>query len=127
MVKKKNAAHITDSRMADIFTHELIHTVVYDDGHGPQFKKIANALGLGGKMTSTIATADWYKWAAPILEHLGPMPYAEIMLEAVKTKKTYQHKVQCLTVAGTAWSTPNGATLRNGRFSSALTPTAQPR
>ncbi len=83
------------ARLADILTHELIHTVRHD-GHGRQFRKVATDLGLVGPMTATTAGDTWMQWALPIIEDLGPMPYAEISVPApVKKKKTYQHKVEC--------------------------------
>lgn len=69
----------TDARICDILTHELIHAAVgIKAGHGPKFRAIATALGLGGKMTATVALADWYLWALPILDDIGPMPYAKL-------------------------------------------------
>lgn len=109
---KKNESPLSDARMADILTHELIHTVVFKDGHGAAFRKIATDLGLGGKMTATIALQKWYNWAAPIIERLGPMPYAEIRIADIKPKKTYQHKVECpecgwYGMVNAKWITPH--------------------
>jgi hypothetical protein len=89
----------TDSRIADILTHELCHAALgMAAGHGKAFKALATGLGLEGKMTATTAGEGWYSWAAPILEHLGPMPYAAIkdgMTPPRKKKKTYLLKVEC--------------------------------
>lgn len=89
----------TDSRMADILTHELIHAAAgLDAGHGPKFKRIANALGLSGRMTSTVATAAWYTWALPILDVIGPMPYGQLTdgkSTAKPKQKTNLLKVEC--------------------------------
>lgn len=69
----------TDARIADILTHELVHAAVgIDAGHGPAFKRVAEALGLRGKMTSTTASSEWYVWALPVLEIVGPMPYGAL-------------------------------------------------
>ena len=91
----------TDARMADILTHELCHAAVgLDAGHGPQFKACATALGLKGKMTSTVASADWFMWALPILDVLGPMPYAKLegkVNDAKPKQKTNLLKCECDT------------------------------
>ena len=89
----------TDSRIADILTHELIHAAVgLDAGHGPKFKKVALALGLGGKMTNTVAEQGWYEWALPILDALGAMPYAALSSgksSAKPKQRTNLLKVEC--------------------------------
>jgi hypothetical protein len=89
----------TDSRLADILTHELCHAALgIKAGHGKSFKVLATALGLTGPMRATIAGEGWYNWAAPILALLGPMPYAAIkhgMTPPRPKKKTYLLKVEC--------------------------------
>lgn len=89
----------TPSRLADITTHELCHAAVgIKAGHGPKFKACATAVGLEGKMTSTIAGVGWYEWALPVLEKLGPMPYAAMTLgesSAKPKQKTNLLKVEC--------------------------------
>lgn len=90
----------TDARMADILTHELVHAAVgLEAGYGAKFKRAANALGLVGRMTSATASQDWYKWALPILNELGPMPY-DAMTGGTSTAKPKQKtnllKVECV-------------------------------
>lgn len=89
----------TEARMADILTHELCHTVAgIDAGHGPAFKRVATAVGLGGRMTSTLATSGWYVWALPILNELGPMPYGRLTDGASTARRkqaTNLIKVEC--------------------------------
>lgn len=96
----------TASRMADILTHELVHAACgIGVGHGPAFKKTATALGLGGKMTSTVAKAEWYEWALPILDDLGPMPYGVLQggeSTARPKQKTSLLKCECDTCGFTA-------------------------
>lgn len=91
----------TDARMADILTHELVHAAVgIDAGHGAQFKRVANALGLVGKMTSTTASSDWYSWALPVLNIIGPMPYGQLTdgkSTAKPKQKTNLLKVECVS------------------------------
>lgn len=89
----------TASRLADILTHELVHAAVgLAAGHGPGFGKVARALGLTGKMTSTTAAQGWYEWALPILNALGPMPYGVLdggQSTAKPKQKTNLLKVEC--------------------------------
>ncbi len=89
----------SDARIADVLTHELVHAAVgLEARHGKAFGKVAKALGLGGKMTATIALEGWYAWALPILNELGPMPYAVLNsgLSSAKPKqKTNLLKVEC--------------------------------
>ncbi len=97
---------VGDARMADILTHELCHAAAgLDAGHGKAFKRVATALGLGGKMTSTIALEGWYAWALPILDALGPMPYANMtggQSTAKPKQKTNLIKCECDTCGFTA-------------------------
>lgn len=89
----------SDARIADILTHELVHAAVgLKAGHGAAFKACATALGLEGKMTATTAGTEWYTWALPILDALGPMPYAALSEGASTAKpkqKTNLLKVEC--------------------------------
>lgn len=88
------------TKVCEVLTHELIHAAVgIPAGHGTAFRRVATAVGLGGKMTSTIAMADWYKWALPLIDSLGPMPYAAIDGDALSSGKPKQAtallKVEC--------------------------------
>lgn len=80
-------------------THELVHAAVgLDKGHNMYFKRTATSLGLTGKMTSTVAGQEWYRWALPILTDLGPMPYAALSgdISSAKPKqKTALLKIEC--------------------------------
>jgi hypothetical protein len=67
------------ARVADVLTHELVHAAAgLAAGHGPRFRRVATALGLTGKMTATTAGPDWFVWAQPILDRLGPIPHAAL-------------------------------------------------
>lgn len=110
----------TDSRMADILTHELCHAAAgLAAHHGPKFKKVATALGLGGKMTSTVAKEGWYAWALPVLNELGPMPYGVLeggSSTAKPKQKTNLLKCECDTCGFVARVTAKwiGAALDSG-------------
>jgi hypothetical protein len=81
-------------------THELVHAAVgLAEGHGQAFKRVAMALGLQGKMTEVNASHDWYAWAIPIIEELGPMPYGALSTagysSARRKQKTALLKLEC--------------------------------
>lgn len=82
------------SRIADILTHELAHAALGKGfGHGKEFKALATALGLTGKMTATVAGPEWHVWADPIIKQLGKLPGANLNaggpdLEGGKKKQT---------------------------------------
>ena len=66
-------------RVCDAITHELVHAAVgLKANHGASFKRVATALGLTGKMTHTVAGPDWFRWAGPLIESLGDMPYGTL-------------------------------------------------
>lgn len=58
-------------RAADVLLHELIHAATPSAKHGGQFKRLALACGLVGKMTATTAGPTL---AARIAEWLAKMP-----------------------------------------------------
>lgn len=88
------------ARICDVLTHELIHAAVgLAAGHGGPFRRVAASLGLVGRAKATQAGPDWYAWAAPIIEALGPLPYAALsdtgMTTARKKQKTSLLKLEC--------------------------------
>jgi hypothetical protein len=69
--------------------HELVHAVLgYDAGHGPKFKKLALAIGLEGKMTSTHAGEKLVAEIRAMVPKLGEYPHAK--LDAVESGKKKQ-------------------------------------
>lgn len=88
-----------EARICDVLSHELVHAAVgIDAGHGPRFKRVATSIGLVGKMTATIAGPDWMTWAVPLIERLGPIPYAALhggQSSGRPKQKTYLQKVEC--------------------------------
>lgn len=92
----------TDARICDVLTHELCHAAAgLDAKHGKQFKAACNAVGIVAaekSMTNTVASPQWYTWALPILDALGPLPYAEIQ-DGANTARPKQRtnllKVEC--------------------------------
>ncbi len=89
------------SRIAAVLTHELAHAALGKGfGHGKEFKALATALGLTGKMTATAAGPVWHLWADKIIAKLGPLPGANLNgggeLEGGKKKQTTRMlKLEC--------------------------------
>jgi hypothetical protein len=87
------------ARICDVLTHELVHTVAgIKAGHNAVFKRIATSIGLTGKMRETVAGEEWFRWALPIIDALGPMPYAALtpgVNSGRKKQKTALLKVEC--------------------------------
>ena len=72
-------SHSDSMEIADTLVHELIHAAVgLKEGHKGNFKKLALALDLGGKMTSTHRTAKFESWMKPILASIGEIPHAPL-------------------------------------------------
>ncbi len=85
-------------RVLDILTHELCHAVDgLISGHGTAFKRLAYAMGLTGKPTATVASAEFIEKYKPIIESkLGDYPHAKMNLESsTKKQKTRLIKVSC--------------------------------
>ena len=83
------------SRVLDVLIHELIHAV--DDcvhGHKGLFKQIALAVGLEGKMTSTVAGEELQKKLKAIIDVVGEYPHSELKLSG-KKQTTRNWKVAC--------------------------------
>ena len=60
-------------QILDILTHELIHSALgAGKGHGPEFKKVALAVGLTGPMRSTVAGPELKKVLEELAKKLGP-------------------------------------------------------
>ena len=85
------------SRVADILIHELCHAVVgIAEGHGKVFKQCAVAVGLEGKMTSTIASEGLKAKIAEWVQVLGEYPHAPLMQSNIKKQSTRMIKCVCL-------------------------------
>jgi hypothetical protein len=88
---------IADSmRVAGILCHELIHAAVgLDKGHKGPFRKLAIALGLEGKMTSTTEGPAFIRLATPILDAAGPYPHAGLAAMSNGRKKQTTRLIKC--------------------------------
>lgn len=79
--------------------HELVHASVgLDQGHKAEFRKVAIALGLAGKMTATEVGAELRERLHTLVEELGVYPHAEIdPTQAKKPQTTRMLKIECPT------------------------------
>jgi hypothetical protein len=76
--------------------HELVHAQVgCACGHKGPFKKLAKAIGLEGKMTSTNAGPDLTETIECIAEKLGPYPHAVLNPAKSGKKKQSTRMVKC--------------------------------
>lgn len=82
-----------------VLAHELIHA---DDNcesskHNGHFRRVALALGLTGKMTSTEVGEDLKPILKDLAEELGPYPHVKLKLDAnIKKQTTRLVKVHCV-------------------------------
>jgi len=82
----------------DILAHELIHAI--DDcvnGHRAPFKRIALAIGLEGKMTSTTAGEELKATFEKIVAKLGEYPHATMDFTNRKKQSTRLLKLECFS------------------------------
>lgn len=79
-----------------VLVHELVHAVLGTEaGHGPKFRKLALAVGLEGKMTSTNAGAQLVEELKAIMPALGDYPHAKLDLTKSGRKKQGTRMIKC--------------------------------
>lgn len=83
-------------------THELCHVVAgLEAKHGLDFKKVAQGVGLAGKMTATYVGDEMLPWVEECIAELGPYPHRALSktaleLDPTKSKQsTRMLKAQC--------------------------------
>ena len=89
-------------RVLDVLAHELIHAVDRNaSGHKGEFKRIALAIGLTGKMTATVAGEELTERLVKMSEGLGDYPHAALInpgdggADGPKKQGTRMMKVEC--------------------------------
>jgi len=88
---------INDSiKVLGVLVHELIHACGHN-GHRGQFRVLAKALGLEGKMTATEVGEDLAKRLEDIIAPLGEYPHSKLTPLAKKTQGTRMIKLLCPT------------------------------
>ena len=76
--------------------HEVVHAVVGNqEGHNKVFGKCARAVGLEGKLTSTIAGESLVEKFKQWLGKLGEYPHAKLDLEQRPVKKQSTRLIKC--------------------------------
>ena len=87
--------------VAAVLAHELVHaTVGIEAKHGGAFKKCAVAIGLAGKMPTTVAGDKFRATVQPMLAEAGPYPHAVLdarkrISSAPKKQGTRMLKCEC--------------------------------
>lgn len=69
-------------RAVDVLLHELIHVAAPGAKQGGEFKRLALACGLTGKMTATVAGPELAALIAKILAAVGPYPHGVLRVPA---------------------------------------------
>ena len=89
-------------RVLDVLLHELVHA--WDDcksGHKGPFRRVAQAVGLEGRMTATTASESLVERLKGILELLGDYPHAALVPTAkTATQTTRMLKAECVNGSG---------------------------
>jgi hypothetical protein len=86
-----------ETKILGVIAHEMCHAVLgIKAGHGPKFKKLANSIGLVGKMTATEEGEIFLNRIVSMLERLGNFPHAALdATVGVKKQSTRMIKVTC--------------------------------
>lgn len=79
----------------ETLAHELVHAVYPDGGHGKEFKRLALAIGLEGKMTATKASNIMRDHLNALIDILGPYPHAALTPELSGIKKQGTRLLKC--------------------------------
>ncbi len=88
---------LTDSeRVLDVLLHELVHSAVGTEcGHRGEFRKVAVAVGLEGKMTATVAGEELKGRLNRIVKNIGTYPHPGLTAADRGKKGSRLVKVQC--------------------------------
>ena len=92
-----------EMEVAQILAHEMVHASAgMPAGHGKEFRKLALAIGLEGKMTATTAGQKFKDIMGPALLKLGAYPHAKLngQLSGRKKQGTRMIKLVCREDSG---------------------------
>ncbi len=82
--------------VAGILVHELVHTAVgCEEGHRGEFRSVAIAIGLEGKMTETHVGEGLKSILQDHVDRLGPYPHASLSLTEKPPQSTRMKKITC--------------------------------
>lgn len=89
-------SQLTKEYVMEVMAHEICHSIAGPKvGHNKPYKIIANAVGLEGKMTQTVAGPAMLALIASFEAVNGPYPAGALNRSMVKKKKTYMIKCEC--------------------------------
>lgn len=97
-----------------VLAHELCHAALPDGvGHKKPFARLAAKMSLVGKATQASAGEEFIERSSQIIEALGPLPHAKLMLigKEKKPRKTAYLKCQCGVCGYAAWTTKKWVTV----------------
>jgi len=83
-------------QVAATLVHEMIHMYLPEAKHGRQFRRLALAVGLEGKMTATVAGDRLRARLESMLQDMGPYPHAQLSTAGRKKQSTRLLKVSCI-------------------------------
>ena len=91
-------------RVAEVLVHELCHAVDNcQHGHGPEFRKIAAAVGLEGKMTATVAGSELTERLNALMSRMPGYPHRTLDVRLNEKKQgTRLLKIVCPACGYTA-------------------------
>ena len=84
------------TEVAGVVAHELCHAYLQsyfpaeNCGHGKKFKKLASALGLTGKMRSTVPADAFTRFLRPVLASIGEYPHGALGTGAATSRQKVQ-------------------------------------
>jgi hypothetical protein len=82
-------------QVLETLVHELVHACTPGTGHRSPFRKLAIAVGLTGKMKSTVAGPELKECLNVLSSEIGPYPHAGINLAERKKQTTRLNKAEC--------------------------------
>ena len=84
------------AKMLDVLIHEAVHAADNcESGHKGPFKRVSLAVGLTGKMTSTVAGPELQVWIAETVAALPALSHGALSLSGRKVQTTRMLKLEC--------------------------------
>jgi len=92
-----NPSIVNTSVMIEVLVHEAIHAADNcASGHKGFFRKTALAVGLEGKMKSTVAGVELLQWIKDVVAKMPAMDYGHLDLSGRKKQTTRMLKITCV-------------------------------
>lgn len=101
--------------------HELCHAALPSGtAHGAAFGRLARAMGLTGKMTATVPTAELEERLNALIEKLGPVDHGAIQPGTRKIQSTRMLKIECDTCGWPLRTAGKWIAMYGGEYGSSL-------